>query len=170
MEDEQLSDHSLGAILKQLQKSLRSILQESEEWQKSHEQGAKRLDSIVNMAETLQVCIKEPLCMMLLVKCEAFALLDFDLKGSMQWHREFPGLIIFFDVMNVKLEQANTISNAHLHNIYVCVDGKGPFFTFLYVTIDVMLNFDIDANVTCEQALERFWVIYTANIYTVDYF
>ena len=62
MEDEQLSDPSLGTILKQLQKSLRSILQESEEWQKSHEQGAKRLDSIVNMAETLQVCIKEPLC------------------------------------------------------------------------------------------------------------
>ena len=77
MEDEQLSDPSLGAILKQLQKYLRSILQESEEWQKSHEQGTKRLDSIVNMAETLQVCIKEPFRMMLLVKCEAFALLDF---------------------------------------------------------------------------------------------
>ena len=58
MDDEQLSDPILGAILKQLQKSLRSIQQEAEEWQKCHEQSSKWLDSIVNMAETLQVCVK----------------------------------------------------------------------------------------------------------------
>ena len=43
--------------------------------------------------------------------------------------------------------------------------------TCIYVNIDVTLNIDFDANVTCEQALKEFsYAKYTGNIYTLDYF
>ena len=42
-------------ILRQLQRAIKCVLQESQVWQNSHEEGSKLLESILNVAEQLQV-------------------------------------------------------------------------------------------------------------------
>ena len=42
-------------ILRQLQRSIKCVLQESQVWQNSHEESSKLLESILYVAEQLQV-------------------------------------------------------------------------------------------------------------------